>query len=714
MKQISIAQSRLQNFNHNGNDYNYITVSDLLRTGLKGGVSPVRNTNILNIGLAFDIETTKLDKYSFMYVWQFAIDNYTVIGRSWEQFVEFLKYLSKYLGLNEKRTAIIWVHNFSFEFSFIKHWLEWERDESGKPKIFAVSNTNIVTANAYGFQFRDSLIMTRKKLADVAKDYNTGIEKLVGDLDYSLNVSRETPLENSQLAYCINDVQILQRWFHVYIVPEFLYKGRKIPLTSTGIVRDDMKRRFGKLDKGTRDAWRARIRRGYPTRADYEVIMQYLFRGGYVHCNSVFSGEVETSPMGSMDLKSSYPAQLLQHNYPYRFIQKDVSFFETIKHNRKWQKENAFYGCFKITGIRAKTSHTLESVNKIYAHEGKLIVDNGRLARTEDGGSITVLLTEIDWQLYNLFYDMDKVDCLSLRIASKHPLPDWLKDMIIDYFANKETLEKDTLDYKLFKAMLNSIYGMMVTSIYDKNLYYNDTTGDFDTVDKDKSWQDLIKNQLLLPWFGIWCTAYGRMAVGSTLIKLGCDGRYGDTDSCKYTGITQNDYIFRCYNDKILRINKTMYVGNHDRKLFLKLGQFDYEGKSYRFSTNGAKRYIHTDIHRDKKTGKYGLKDVVTIAGLPKGALINKALKEKTSVYDLFIDGMTLDLLESDKMTSHRENTPFTLESVDYLGQPYTVTEKSCETLIDIPFKMTITPEYLKYRMDSKNKLIVGNRTASD
>lgn len=714
MKSISIDQSRLQTFAHNGNDYNYITVKDLLKYGLKGGVSTIRNTSMLNVGLAFDIETTKIDKYSFMYVWQFAIDAYTVIGRTWEDFVSLLKYLSKYLGLNEKRTGIIWVHNFSFEFSYIKHWIEWDMDKNGKPRIFAISNTNIVTANAYGFQFRDSLVLTRKKLANVAKDYKTGIEKLVGDLDYTLNVSRETLLTNQQLAYCINDVQILQRWFHTYIVQEFLYKGRKIPLTSTGIVRDDMKRRFGALDKDTRDAWRSRVRRGYPNREDYEIIMQYLFRGGYVHCNSVFSGELETRPMGSNDLKSSYPAQLLQHNYPYRFIQKDVSFFETIKHDRKWQQENAFYGCFKITGLRARTAHTLESINKIYSHEGRLIIDNGRLARTERGGSITVLLTEIDWQLYQLFYDMDKVECLSLRIASKHPLPDWLKDMILDYFAHKETLEKDTLDYILNKGNLNSIYGMMVTSIYDKILSYNDETGNFDEVDKNKSWQELIKSQLLLPWFGIWCTAYGRMAVGSTLIKLGCDGRYGDTDSCKYTNIIQNDYIFRCYNDRILRINKHMYVGDHDRNLFLKLGQFDYEGKSYRFATNGAKRYIHTDIHRDKKTGKYGLKDVVTIAGLPKGALINKALNEKKSVYDLFTNGMTLDLLESDKMTAHREDQPFTLESVDYLGNPYTVTERSCVTLIDIPFKMTITPEYLKYRMDNKNKLIVGNRTASD
>ena len=49
---------------------------------------------------AFDIETSRLDlpipegakqnSHSFMYVWQFQIEEYTIIGRYWEEFREMI------------------------------------------------------------------------------------------------------------------------------------------------------------------------------------------------------------------------------------------------------------------------------------------------------------------------------------------------------------------------------------------------------------------------------------------------------------------------------------------------------------------------------------------------------------------------------------------------------------------------------------------------
>ena len=216
-----------------------------------------------------------------------------------------------------------------------------------------------------------------------------------------------------------------------------------------------------------------------------------------------------------------------------------------------------------------------------------------------------------------------------------------------------------------------------------------------------------------MPWFGIWITAYGRKAVCDALLKLDEDGRYGDTDSCKYTNIIGNEWIFKAHNDRIERINRTMYVGDHDRSLFMQLGQFCYEGKSYRFECQGAKRYIHTDIVK-KKTGNYGLDTVVTIAGLPKGSLQKMCRerdpKNRMLIYELFSDDMTLSEMDSNKLGTHYENQPFTLTSVDYLGHEYTVTERSCVTLVPVTFNMHLVPEYIKFRMEERNRLIVGNR----
>ena len=55
---------------------------------------------LVNMVSAFDIETSRIDlpiednrmqnSHSFMYIWQFQIEDYTIIGRTWEDFFSML------------------------------------------------------------------------------------------------------------------------------------------------------------------------------------------------------------------------------------------------------------------------------------------------------------------------------------------------------------------------------------------------------------------------------------------------------------------------------------------------------------------------------------------------------------------------------------------------------------------------------------------------
>lgn len=684
-----------------GNQYSYITASDFLDMDL-GCPKTVKKSKILNIGCAFDIETYKVGEYTTMYVWQLALDDITVIGRTWSEFKRVLTKLSIAYETSADRQLLCLVHNLSYEWSFIKCHFAWE-------KVFAIEERKVITANWNGIQFRDTLALTNKKLEKVAKDYDTGLDKLTEVYNYDLPMSQLTPLKLCQLAYCINDVQILSRFFRNHLKPTYLDKGYKIPLTMTGIVRDDLKRHFkSTLSKKEKDDWKRKIYRGYPTEKEYSLVMRWVYRGGYVHANATYSGDLITDPMGSMDFKSSYPAVMLHNKFPLRFIKKDKRYFYYIRNKRKWMKEHAFYGTFTFYRIKAKTAHTIESSNKILVQE-KAKFDNGRLSRAE---KVTVCLTEQDWLIYQRFYEWDLCICEGFRISKKEPLPHWMKDLILKYYFKKSTLPKDTVDYMLSKMQLNALYGMFCTGLYDTSLEWDNDIHQFEEVSKNKTYEDLIKGQILTPWVGIWVTAYARYNILSLMHKVGSyDAIYGDTDSIKYRGILRNQYIFDAYNDKMERANKNMYVGEYDRSIFKDLGKMDYEGKSYRFMANGAKRYIHTDlIYKD---GKAKLKTVCTIAGLPKGTLQEKARQEKKSVYDLFVDDMTLSELESGKMTSKYIDAPFEVSYTDYQGRDVTQSEQSCVTLVHIPFKMSITDDYLQYReMEKKrNKMIIGRRT---
>ena len=82
---------------------------------------------------AFDIETTRLQdiEQSIMYVWQWQFgDEYTVVGRTWEQFEAFQRKLKAVL---EDSVLVVFVHNLSYEFQFLRGIYQFTQDE-----VFAI------------------------------------------------------------------------------------------------------------------------------------------------------------------------------------------------------------------------------------------------------------------------------------------------------------------------------------------------------------------------------------------------------------------------------------------------------------------------------------------------------------------------------------------------------------------------------------------------
>ena len=74
---------------------------------------------------AFDIETTRVEEIeqSVMYIWQFAFlkgnDIYAVYGRTWDEFKRFFSLINE-----GKLVNLIFVHNLSYEFQFLRSVIE--------------------------------------------------------------------------------------------------------------------------------------------------------------------------------------------------------------------------------------------------------------------------------------------------------------------------------------------------------------------------------------------------------------------------------------------------------------------------------------------------------------------------------------------------------------------------------------------------------------
>ena len=141
-----------------------------------------------NIPQAFDIETSSLydegEKVGTMYLWSFAIRDTPIYGRTWKEFRDLISWINAILEQDAEdmieNRCLIFVHNLSYEFQFMRKWMSWD-------SVFARTSREPITAVSGHIEFRDSLILTGKSLNAVSKDLrDQTYVKLMGDLDYRL------------------------------------------------------------------------------------------------------------------------------------------------------------------------------------------------------------------------------------------------------------------------------------------------------------------------------------------------------------------------------------------------------------------------------------------------------------------------------------------------------------------------------------------------
>lgn len=708
------------------NKYSYMTAEEVIGTNLSflDNIEVYKKSKYLDLGSGFDIETTNFyDKsrkrwLATMWCWQWSFDEITVIGRTWEEFKTLAYMIAKKLDLSKNRKLVVLDHNLSFEWAFMRKYLPID-------KVLSKTRRDIMTFTAFGgMEWRDTAILTRFSLAKMATNYHLGIEKLKGDLDYNLIRHTKTPFQNKQeIAYCINDVQILQRFFHKYIKKEYLRMGYKIPLTQTGIPRFALKRALRKAGDFTK-RYRAFIERAYPTEEFYNFTRRYLFRGGFNHANilvldDLFDDDMNDPQMGSEDIKSSYPYEIWSKKFGSVYNPMDNSWFDEVKDKpEEFFQDVGFIALLKIKNIKAKMPHSIESKHKLIDYSDDAIFDNGRLVRAS---YIVVALLESDWLNYRDFYDMPEIEVIWIKKAVKQYLPDFIVKTVYNFFVVKETMPKDSVEYARAKEKLNAIFGCMATGLntsdyilYNGELYLCDSEDlPEDVRQKPKTYEEAIKKQFLLPIWACQVAAFGRRHLLRLFKEAGYDGLYGDTDSCKMRHYKKYLTFIEKLNAEAETLNKKTadrlgvnfeYVRN--------LGKFEFEGEYKRFKTLGAKRYLY-ETKPDPKSQELS-KIVSVVAGMKKGTLLKHCeakydkegnlIREALDPFEAFSNNLTLSPEESGKITSAYTDEAFTGELTDYLGNTEEIHEESCCALYAIPFKMKVDPDFIALSMLLKKK----------
>lgn len=674
--------------------------------------------NLLELYAGFDIETTNINQvdndafgwYAYAYHMQLSLftvkERYVYLFRKWEDVEYFFDYIADFYNLSAKDHILLWIANFSFEFQFMRARFKWDPEEYA---FFAKEERQPLKATYRGIEFREALSISGGSLAQLAKDYCT-TQKLItygpngekiSDLDYTIERNSETPLDNTEEQYCINDVVILAE-FSEFMFKQYIHPEHTIPMTKTSILISQFKARFKDLCKKrdikyhlprqtSEDEYHDYIMRCFPEFESYKIWMTYLFRGGYVHGDATYSG---VTVMGKMkDITSDYPARMNLDYYPRTPFRKwdQLNGLLTADMKKALKNKCCIIHCI-FDYIEITTPHSIESKNKVVQALGAKW-DNGRLISAD---LLEVYLTELDFDIYTHFYKWTGLTILSFETAERGKQPLFILDILNQLYIEKQDLKKrglnDTTEYAIKKSGVNTCYGAEVKRIRTQQALYDFDRNIWFTKDTRIDFEKERQKQLLLPQFGIWVTAHARhtllVDIVYKLVKRGIAVYYCDTDSCKHEPSHIAERIFKAYNNRIFKRLKKRGIRN---PLMFGLGEFEPECKNeiVKFKSLGSKRYIY----------EYKGKVTACVAGMPKSA-IHCIGENNELIFDEFsLAGFALTPEESSKLTTRYNDHPHEAYIKGVLMQ-----EKSSVALFKIPFKITITDEYNKVIEERKKR----------
>lgn len=662
---------------------NNVYLDDIIFRKKRGGIS------IANIPCAFDIETTSYiwqgNKTAFMYIWMFGLDDYVFYGRTWEEFLEFLKILSNRLDLSVNRKMVVYVHNLSFEFQFIYKLFEWE-------KVFCMrKHKPIYATTCMGIEFRCSYLLSGLSLEKVGDNIRTDIKKLTGYLDYSKTRHHLTCMTEKELAYCENDILVLIAYIREQLL-DYHNNITYLPLTNTGRVRNYCRKQTLYKDHDTYST----LMSGLVLTPDEYLQLKRAFQGGFTHANYFYTGKI-VHDVTSYDFASSYPYVMVSELFPMSAPCRVFDYEEKLE----FYLEN--YCCIfdiAITNIISKVNNeTPLSLSRCFK-KLRPITNNGRIFEAD---YVETTVTEQDFFTLREYYDWDNISITNFRIMKRDYLPKDFILAILKLYSDKTTL-KDVpgkeAEYMRSKNMINSCYGMTVTDIARDLVLFNEL-GWYENkpnLDEEIAKYNRSKRRFLYyPW-GVWVTAYARRNLFNGISEFKDDYIYSDTDSIKVINASNRlDYIERYNATVVEKLKKMCYhldidfemcqptAPNGKKKI---LGIWDFDGHYKRFKTLGAKRYMV-----EKDDGELS----ITVAGVNKKKAIPYLKKRYKDPFLAFEEDLTIPAAHTGKLTHTYIDEEITFNVTDYNGVKAEVHSPSGIHLEPAEYSLSISKDYIEF-----------------
>lgn len=630
-----------------------------------------------------DKEQKDAIKCATMYIWQFSINDIVYYGRSWDELKLFLKRLDECVP----ERKFVFVHNLSFEFQFLKSQFHFEEVTARKSH-----KTMTALMRDYNILFKCSYIMSNCALKYLPDLFNLPVEKMVGDLDYSLIRTSQTDLTDEEMKYCENDCLVV----YYYILEElktYVYVN-KIPTTSTGKVRKELQALVR-----TDYKYRRLVYKAINTNPHVYNLLVQAFGGGYTHANWIYADEVLNN-VDSYDETSAYPYVLVTCRFPSSEFKPC-----NIKRKKDMSKHLCYLLVVRFYNIKCKYYNNFISASKCNYIKGAKY-DNGRIISADE---IEITLTDIDFYFILDTYK-GKYEIVESWFCNYAYLPKQFIEFVLQKYVNKTEFKGvagKEIEYQKEKNKFNALYGMSVTNMIRDNVVYKDDVEEWFeeelTNDEiiDKLQIEKKKSFLSFAW-GVWVTAYARDNLLRRVIELDDYVVYCDTDSCKLVD-GYDKSVFEKYNESV--VEKIKFVSKNLEIPFEKYAPKDKKGVPhllgvFESETEGDSKYTYSKfITQGAK--KYAVeqngKIKITIAGVPKSGA--KALKS----LDDFRDNLVFKYEDTNKNILMYVDAQDSFELTDYLGKKAIVNDKSGCCLLPTTYVLGKSEEYANLISDDSS-----------
>ncbi len=673
-----------------------------------------------NIPLSFDIEVSSFmedgNKKACMYAYVLGVYGKVFVGRTWNSFMKMYELLLSYFKPNNNERLLIYIHNLSYEFQFIRKRFEWS-------SIFALTTRQVCYAlTKDGVEFRCSYILSNYSLAKVGENLQRyKIAKKIGDLDYKLIRHSRTPLTSVEWGYIFNDGLVVLAY-----IMESIENNKnsiaKIPLTNTGYVRRYVRNSCyyqtssHKNTNGKFQDYRNIMKTLSLTTEEYKLA-RLSYQGGFTHANALWQGDIIDN-VTSMDFTSSYPSVIiLEDKFPMSRGEKVEP--KTVEEFNKYIRCYACIMKLEIYDLKSRPrvpDHPL-SFSHCYCMSKNHINDNGRVVEAE---SFITYLTEIDFNIYREYYTWSKFKVLEMYIYRRGYLPINFVKSVVTLYKDKTALkgvEGKEVDYLHSKGMLNATYGMMVTDIARDSISYvdNEWISESPVLEEviERYNKDIRRFNSYL--WGVYVSALARRNLFNGISNLGSDYIYSDTDSVKFINYEAHKDYFEAYNKmiekKIEKASKHFDIPISDlAPLTIKneskpIGVWDFDGSYPKYITLGSKRYCTIDEAN---------KLHITISGVAKSNgqdYLMRRYKSSEEAIKHFNDDLEfpshytfkgIEYEGSGKNIHTYIDDTISGEVIDYLGTKSKYLERSAVYMEATSYNMSISEEYAFYLKNIK------------